>query len=53
MKRYVNCYPDGALHFYTTARSAKEWAGVGAHAVAVEIELPDPPHNIFPEGDAS
>lgn len=43
MKRYVNCYPNGLTTAYHTAQEAKERAGHEAYAIAVEIELPDPP----------
>lgn len=44
MKRYVNCYPSGRTIAYEHATNARDCAGDDAYAVAVEIELPDPPH---------
>jgi hypothetical protein len=44
VKRYVNCYPSGYLGIYELAENARTQGEPGAYAYAVEIELPDPPH---------
>ena len=44
MKRYINCHPAGYTTVHRTAEDAKTDHGLDAYAVAVEIELPDPPH---------
>lgn len=45
MKRYVNCYSDGEHRIYHTKQIATDLGrSHSCYAVAVEIELPDPPH---------